>query len=392
MDTGIFRDCIGKDTDPSNCALCYAVSCFACVHGYCTALEKITIGGCVFYRDADENKRQISKCFYRLISCERFDLLKKYADTMAALGLMDWELDSAVQQHDRLEQFRDRHLEGLRATNWTDTLVLVRASDDGEDIPEPKDPETQEAIIDDVEPDFDNSLDNAVFPEDAASQSLDDETAADIGMRDKVLRAKGVRFKVDDILESITDMPQDELPSDYAEDFVEDELRTLTYEEAIESAEDMELAKEAEREKAEAAAEMEQAMIDNGAEPYVSVPVNFFYKTIGFPVKRPKPPDPIVLAYQTLGAGIVYKAAEDYIAILRMLWSGDYQEKAQHWLIIAKWEMETLIGSAWYWALTNIDPNRVLDQCWATAEEQAKEKIKRLNRRIAAGIDDGEGT
>ena len=73
-----------------------------------------------------------------------------------------------------------------------------------------------------------------------------------------------------------------------------------------------------------------------------------------------------------------------------MLWSGDYQGKAQHRLIVAKWEMETLIGSKWYWALTNIDPNRVLDQCWMIAEEQAKEKIKRLNRRIAAGIDGGE--
>ena len=46
-----FRDRIGEDTGPSDCALCHAVSCFSCVQGYCTALEKVTVGGCVFYKD-----------------------------------------------------------------------------------------------------------------------------------------------------------------------------------------------------------------------------------------------------------------------------------------------------------------------------------------------------
>ena len=87
---------------------------------------------------------------------------------------------------------------------------------------------------------------------------------------------------------------------------------------------------------------------------------------------------------------MVYQAAEDYIAVLRMLWSGDYRRKAQYRLIVDKWELETLIGSRWYWQFTNISPNRVLDQCRATAEEQARNKIERFNRRIAAGIEGGE--
>ena len=93
-----FRDCIGEDTALSDCALCHAVSCFSCVQGYCTALEKVTVGGCVFYKDAAQNRKEIRKCFYRLISLERFDLLSKYADTMAALGLMDVELTDAERQ------------------------------------------------------------------------------------------------------------------------------------------------------------------------------------------------------------------------------------------------------------------------------------------------------
>ena len=63
-----FRDRIGEDTDPSNCTLCHAVSCFSCVQGYCTALEKVTVGGCVFYKDAAQNRKEIRRCFYRLIS------------------------------------------------------------------------------------------------------------------------------------------------------------------------------------------------------------------------------------------------------------------------------------------------------------------------------------
>ena len=102
------------------------------------------------------------------------------------------------------------------------------------------------------------------------------------------------------------------------------------------------------------------------------------------------PPDPVDVAYRMLGAGMVYKAAEDYIRILRMLWSGDDRGKAQYRLIVDKWELETMIGSRWYWQFTNISPNRVLDQCRATAEERARNKIERFNRRVAAGIESGD--
>ena len=193
------------------------------------------------------------------------------------------------------------------------------------------------------------------------------------------------------------DNGRDELPEDYSEDDVVDDQppvdedgNPITYDEYIEREQEKEREQEIEEEEADQRAQEEYNNAADGKEAYVSVSLNFLYKKIGVPIKMPRRPDPVILAYQTLGAGMVYQAAEDYISVLRMLWSGDYQGKAQYRLIVAKWELETLIGSRWYWQFTNISPNRVLDQCWATAEEQARKKIERFNRRIAAGIEGGE--
>lgn len=85
----------------------------------------------------------------------------------------------------------------------------------------------------------------------------------------------------------------------------------------------------------------------------------------------------------------MYKSAEDYIDTLHMLWSGEYQNRVTHRLIIRKWEIETFIGSNPYWMYMNISPSRLLDQCQKTAEEQMRAKIERYNRRITAGIENG---
>ena len=399
-----FRDRIGEDTDPSNCVLCHAVSCFSCVQGYCTALEKITVGGCVFYKDAAQNRKEIRRCFYRLISHERFDLLRKYADTLAALGLMDAELADAERQRKRLGEYRAKHLSSLLEAHWKDTLVVVYPADDEDegqvDTADAELPESE------TEPEYDNSVEQAVFPEGIAEKSLDDETAEDIDTRDRVLQeeVKTKNFHMYEIMHdvnvrAVTDSGEDELPEDYSEDDedeidedspVDEDGNPITYDEYIEREQEKEREKEAEKEIEDQRTQEEYDNQADGTEAYVAVPLNFFYGTIGFPIRMPMPPDPVDVAYRTLGAGMVYKAAEDYIRVLRMLWSGDYQSKAQYRLIVDKWELETMIGSRWYWQFTNISPSRVLDQCWATAEEQAREKIERFNRRVAAGIEGGE--
>ena len=396
-----FRDRIGEDTDPSYCAICHAVSCFSCVQGYCTALEKVTVGGCMFYKDAAQNRKEIRRCFYRLISHERFDLLRKYADTMAALGLMDAELADAERQRKRLGEYQSQHLSSLLETHWKDTLIVVYPVDGDDEQDETESAEPQES---DPEPEYDNNVEQAVFPEGVAETTLDDETAEDIETRDRVLReeVKDKNFRMYEIMHDVNvravmDNGRDELPEDYSEDEVVDDQHPvdedgnpITYDEYIEREQEKEREQEIEEEKADQRTQDEYNNAADGKEAYVSVPLNFLYKKIGVPVKMPRRPDPVILAYQTLGAGMVYQAAEDYITVLRMLWSGDYQGKAQYRLIVAKWELETLIGSRWYWQFTNISPNRVLDQCRVTAEEQSREKIERFNRRIAAGIEGGE--
>lgn len=399
-----FRDCIGEDTDLSDCALCHAVSCFSCVQGYCTALKKVIVGGCVFYKDAAQNRKEILRCFYRLISRERFDLLRKYAVTMAALGLMDAELADAERQRKRLGEYRSQHLSSLLETHWKDTLIVVYPVNDVDD--EQDETESTEPQESNTEPEYDNSVEQAVFPEGTAETALDDETAEDIDTRDHVLReeVKKENFHMYEIMHdvnvrAVTDSGEDELPEDYSEDDVVDDQHPVdedgnpvTYIEYIEREQEKERAQEAEKEKADQRTQDEYNNAADGKEAYVSVPLNFLYKKIGVPVKMPRRPDPVILAYQTLGAGMVYQAVGDYITVLRMLWSGDYRGKAQYRLIIDKWELETLIGSRWYWQFTNISPNRVLDQCRAIAEELAREMIERLNRRVAAGIEGGEET
>ena len=399
-----FKDRIGEDTDPSDCVLCYAVSCFSCVQGYCTALEKITVGGCVFYKDAAQNRKEIRRCFYRLISHDRFDLLRKYADTMAALGLMDEELADAELQRKRLGDYQSQHLSSLLEAHWKDTLVVVYPVDEVDDMQDDtSDVEPQESGL---EPEYDNSVEQAVFPEGIAVTTLDDETAEDIETRDRVLQeeVKPENYHMYDVLHdanvrAVTDSGEDELPEDYSEDDedeidednpVDEDGNPISYDEYIEREQEKEREKEAEKEIDDQRTQKEYDNQADGIEAYVAVPLNFFYGTIGFPIRIPMPPDPVDIAYRMLGAGMVYKAAEDYIRILRMLWSGDYRGKAQYRLIVDKWELETLIGSRWYWQFTNISPSRLLDQCRATAEEQAKEKIEHFNRRVAAGIEDSE--
>ena len=122
-------DQVGEETDLEKCALCYAASCFACVSDHCTALKKLTDNGCVFFKDSAENYKEIRRCFYRLIQNERFDLLLKYADTLAALGLMEYETALADGMREELEKHRASHMKMLLAHNWKDSLIVICPAD-----------------------------------------------------------------------------------------------------------------------------------------------------------------------------------------------------------------------------------------------------------------------
>ena len=77
-------DRVGEGTDLEECSLCFAASCFSCLFDHCTALKKLPDGDCVFYKDYEENHKDIWRCFYRLIRCQRFDLLMKHLGRVSA--------------------------------------------------------------------------------------------------------------------------------------------------------------------------------------------------------------------------------------------------------------------------------------------------------------------
>lgn len=399
-------DRIGEETDLEKCALCHALSCFSCVSDHCTALKRLTEGGCAFYKDYNDNHKEIRKCFYRLIRNERFDLLVKYADTLAALGLMDQEIGMARDMSEEMEKHRVMHLKELVDQNWKDSLVIIVQNEeaDAADDEEPADTDAgsgQDELEQEAETRIDDSLDRVDLPFGMTDRSIDDETAEEIQTRDHILcdEIRDENFHIYEILHEanerlVMDTGQDDLPEDYGDHDDDEALETdengnlLIQDEYMEREIEKERRIEAEEEKGSLLIQEEHNRVDDGEEAYVSLPLNYFYKTIGFPVRRKQPPDPVILACGNLGANIIYQAAEDYIGTLRMLWSGEYQGHAIHQLIVQKWQLETFIGSRLYWQFTNIAPERILDQCWQTAQEQAVMKIERINKRIAAGIEE----
>ena len=395
-------DQVGEETDLEECSLCYAASCFSCVSDHCTALNKLAEGGCAFYKDNEENHKEIQKCFYRLISNERYDLLMKYADTLAALGLMDQERAAADKMREELENHRASHLKKLLDQNWKDSLIIVYPMEE-EDEPEEDMAEESAPVPGEPGPIIDNSLDSINLPVKMTDKSIDDETAEEIDTRDFILceEVKDENFHVHEIIHEanerlVMETGQDDLPEDYGDHDDDEELETdengnlLSPDELMEREIEKERQIEAEEEKESQLIQEEYNRIADGEEAYVSLPLNYFYKTIGFPVRRKQPMDPVILACGNLGANIVYQAAEDYITTLRMLWSGEQNEHTRNRLIVQKWQLETFIGSRLYWQFTNISPERILDKCQDTAREQAAAKIERINKRIVAGIEDGE--
>ena len=85
--------------------------------------------------------------------------------------------------------------------------------------------------------------------------------------------------------------------------------------------------------------------------------------------------------YLDLAAAIVKTAAEDYIKLLRKLWSRKLDIRQKRKLIVEKAELEEFFHSGWYEALTDIDPDRLMYQCKMLAKEKEKEAIERSNKK-----------
>ena len=96
--------------------------------------------------------------------------------------------------------------------------------------------------------------------------------------------------------------------------------------------------------------------------------------------------------YLDLAAAIVKTAAEDYIKLLRKLWSRKLDIRQKRKLIVEKAELEEFFHSGWYEMLTDIDPDRLMYQCKMLAKEKEKEAIERRNeKRVKQALKDTGG-
>lgn len=386
-----------------NCTYHCDKDCFACVSGFCTALESFS-DPCVFYRSDADNRREVWKCYHRLVVSGRFDLIRKYRETLAALGVFDIELKDADQQKRTLDRFRVENLEEMRRRYGAGEDVILPA-----DLIEESE-ETDEALPEGEEDELiDNSLEAVNAPgsaeavleeitEDAETDVLLDTDGKSSDFLDVLLKRRNNRLFNEilftagvgatdfegDMSEEINETIEDEEPEEAEEDedeidlwddepdpeeeleerdrtpFVEDVLNKQT---AWSGNKDL-----AGKPKTIWQAVMEAQEAGRYWNPYAQA-------------VRVKKIDPIDASYQLLGAAIVYKAVEDYVLTLRELWAGEEDRLS---LAVDQITLESFFGSHWYWQLTNLNPEHILDRCREMAEENEKAAIKWKNRFIAA--------
>ena len=179
------------------------------------------------------SSKEILRCFYRLIRCQRFDLLTKYADTLGALGLMDHEIVMAEKEHERLEEHRLTHLKELTDQNWKDGLMVVYPKDEEEEPDDEENSADFEPVPMDSESVFDNSMDVAELPAGMTDKAIDDKTAEDIQTRDHILceEIKDENFRMYEILYDayeriVMEIGEDDLPEDYGKHDDDEDLKT----------------------------------------------------------------------------------------------------------------------------------------------------------------------
>ena len=352
--------------------------CFACVSGSCTALESFS-DPCVFYRTDANNRREVWKCYHRLVASERFDLIRKYRETLAELGVFDIELSEADKQKKKLDRFRAENLEEMRRRYGAGEDVILPA-----DLIEESE-ETDEALPEGEEDELiDNTLEEVNAPgsaeavleeiiEDAETEAL---LAADVKLRDfldilltrrnnrlfnEILFTAGVGstdFEGDlseEISETVEEKESEETEED-EEEFIlwddepdpEDELEERDRTPFVEDVLEKQTAWPGNNNLAGKPKTIMQEVLEAQAagrywNPYAQA-------------VRVRKIDPIDASYQLLGAAIIYKAVEDYVLTLRELWSTKSGDLS---LIVDQITLESFFGSHWYWQLTDLNPEHI---------------------------------
>ena len=85
--------------------------------------------------------------------------------------------------------------------------------------------------------------------------------------------------------------------------------------------------------------------------------------------------------YQKLATAIVWLAVKDYKKTLRAIWRNPKSESERQKLIEEKTELEEFFHSSDYRMYCNIDPDKLMKNCYLTAIEDEKKAISRRNKR-----------
>ena len=85
--------------------------------------------------------------------------------------------------------------------------------------------------------------------------------------------------------------------------------------------------------------------------------------------------------YQDLATAIVLLAVKDYKKTLRAIWRNPKSEAERRKLIEEKTELEEFFYSDGYRMYCNIDPDKLIKNCYLTAIEDEKKAITRRNKR-----------
>lgn len=87
-------------------------------------------------------------------------------------------------------------------------------------------------------------------------------------------------------------------------------------------------------------------------------------------------------AYYDLAAAIVHQAVKDYTKLVRKMWEPDLSVAQKRRIVLEKIRLEDFFHSAWYECLTDINPDRLIEQCSILAKNQAKKAIEAKNKRL----------
>ena len=85
--------------------------------------------------------------------------------------------------------------------------------------------------------------------------------------------------------------------------------------------------------------------------------------------------------YRDLATAIVQLAVKDYKKTLRAIWRNPKSVSERRKLIADKTELEEFFHSSDYRMYCNIDPDKLMKNCYLTAIEDEKKAISRRNKR-----------